>query len=295
MKKILMATAVAATALLGACDNVSPKASIENDVDSLSYEIGLAYSEQAKMIMLRSQVDSAYLDEYLKGIKEGVLAEDDKKKMAYYMGLMLGMQSNMQMLQSIEDAAFGNDSTRKLSRKNFLAGLGAAMKNKSDFKVNGKVISPEEAYQLVDEHVQKLRKASMEKEYADTKKKNEEFMAKNAKAEGVKTLQDGVQYKVIKEGTGAIPADTSSVKVIYEGRTIDGNVFDSSEHMPDKVANFPLKNLIKGFSVALTHMPVGSEWEIYIPWNMAYGELGSRGIPPFSALIFKVTLVDINK
>jgi len=119
-------------------------------------------------------------------------------------------------------------------------------------------------------------------------------LAENAKKEGVKTLPSGVQYKVIKEGNGPIPTDSSTVKVNYEGRLIDGTVFDSS-YTRGEAATFPANRVIKGWTEALCHMPAGSEWEIYIPQELAYGEREQgKDIKPFSALIFKLELLEVD-
>ena len=295
MKKVILATAVASVALLSACNNGSPKANMRTGVDTLSYEIGLSYSEQAKGQLAPMGVDSAYVDEFIKGVKDGTLAEDDKKKMAYYMGILFGLQSNMQLLQGVERQAFAGDTTQKLSRKNYLAGLVAGLKDKSSLKIGGKVVDPRMAYELASAKINELSAKAMAKQYASEKSKNEQFLSKNAKAEGVRTLQGGVQYRVLKEGTGAIPKDTATVSVLYEGRLIDGKVFDSTDRSnKGKPAEFPVNGVVKGLGIALTHMPVGSTWEIFIPYNLGYGEQGNPQIPPFSTLIFKVTLVGIK-
>jgi FKBP-type peptidyl-prolyl cis-trans isomerase FklB len=114
------------------------------------------------------------------------------------------------------------------------------------------------------------------------------------KAEGVKALEGGVLYKVIKEGNGEMPKDTSRVRVHYEGKTIDGQVFDSSYKRNEPVT-LRANQVIKGFTEALVHMPVGSVWEVYIPQDMAYGEREAGQIKPFSTLIFKIELVGIEK
>lgn len=288
--------AVAAIAMLSACNNSNPQASFKSDIDSLSYEIGLAYSEQAKMPMLQGVVDSAFIDDLLKGIKEGTMVGDDMKKKAYMIGLSIGMNSDMQVLKNIEQAAFGNDSTKQLSRLNYLAGLADGLKGTSTYKLDSVVVDSRQAYMKMSERIEDLRAKALQEEYAEEKEKNEAFMDDNSQKEGVLHLSDGVQYKVLKEGKGAIPTIANSVKVKYEGRLINGEVFDSSVNQPDGVTTFPpLSNLIKGMQVALTKMPVGSEWEIYIPWHVGYGANGQRGIPPFSTLIFKVTLVEIVK
>ena len=110
----------------------------------------------------------------------------------------------------------------------------------------------------------------------------------------MKTLPGGVQYKVIKEGNGPIPADTSLVKVHYVGRTLekDGE-FDNSYNRKEPVT-MRCNQVIKGFTEALVHMPEGSIWEIYIPQELAYGEREQGKIKPFSTLIFKLELINAN-
>ena len=109
----------------------------------------------------------------------------------------------------------------------------------------------------------------------------------------MKMLPSGLQYKVIKEGNGAMPKDTSLVTVNYEGRTIDGKVFDSS-YKRNQPAEMRVNQVIKGFTEALVHMPAGSVWEVYIPQNLAYGEREAGEIKPFSTLIFKIELLKVK-
>lgn len=121
----------------------------------------------------------------------------------------------------------------------------------------------------------------------------EAFMEKMEKEEGVKPLGGGVLYKELQAGSGAKPSENSTVRVHYEGRLIDGTVFDSS-YERGEAASFPLNGVIQGWQIALKAMPVGSAWEVYIPQYYAYGATGSNNIPPYSALIFKVELLGIE-
>lgn len=124
------------------------------------------------------------------------------------------------------------------------------------------------------------------------KKAGQAFLTKNKQKPGVKTLADGIQYKILTEGHGAKPKSTDSVTVKYEGRTIDGRVFDKSSHV-----TFNLSEVIPGWTKVLQSMPTGSTWEVYIPPEQAYGE---RGVPhgpigPNQTLIFTITLQAIAK
>jgi FKBP-type peptidyl-prolyl cis-trans isomerase FklB len=139
-----------------------------------------------------------------------------------------------------------------------------------------------------------IKSKNMEKEFGPNKKAGEDFLAANAKKEGVKVLESGVQYKVIKEGNGALPTDTSIVKVNYEGKLLDGTVFDSS-YKRGQPAEFRTNQVIKGWTDALVHMPAGSVWEVYIPQELAYGERQQGAeIKPFSMLIFKIELLEVD-
>ncbi|MBA0166876.1 FKBP-type peptidyl-prolyl cis-trans isomerase [Pectobacterium sp. CFBP8739] len=121
----------------------------------------------------------------------------------------------------------------------------------------------------------------------------QQFLAENAQKEGVNSTESGLQFRVLTQGEGAIPARQDRVRVHYTGRLIDGSVFDSSVQR-GQPAEFPVSGVIPGWIEALTLMPVGSKWELYIPHNLAYGERGAgASIPPFSALIFEVELLEI--
>ena len=137
--------------------------------------------------------------------------------------------------------------------------------------------------------------AKEEKLYGPNRRAGEEFLAENAKKEGVVTLHSGLQYKVLVKGEGEVPKKTDKVQVHYEGRLVDGTVFDASNKHGDKPMEFRPDQVIKGWTEALTMMPVGSKWQLYIPYNLAYGNRDSGTIKPYSALIFDVELVGIVK
>ena len=279
--------AIAATSFV-ACGNDAPKASLKSDVDSMSYAIGMAQTMGLKEYLVdRLGVDTAYMGEFIKGLNEGTNAGDNKKKAAYYAGVQIGQQIANQMIKGINHEVFGEDSTKTISMKNFMAGFISGTTGK------GGLMTVEEAQNVAQTKMQEIKAREMEKTYGANKEAGEKFLAENAKKEGVKTLPNGVQYKVLKEGTGVIPADTSLVKVHYEGRLLNDSVFDSS-YKRGEPTKFRANQVIKGWTEALTHMPVGSIWEVYIPQELAYGERESGIIKPFSALIFKIELIEAN-
>ena len=288
MKKLTFVAAMAiAAAAMTSCGNSTPKANLKSDVDSMSYAIGMAQTQGLKEYLVqRLGVDTTYMEQFIKGLNEGANAGDDKKKAAYYAGIQIGQQIATQMMPGINHEVFGEDSTQTISLKNFMAGFISGTTGKKG------LMTVEQAGQLAQAKMQQIKAKSMEKEYGPNKVAGEKFMAENAKKEGVKTLPSGVQYKVIKEGSGQIPADTSRVKVHYEGRTIDGNVFDSSYKRGEPI-DLRANQVIKGWTDALVHMPAGSVWEVYIPQELAYGERLQGDIKPFSALIFKIELIEV--
>ena len=284
---IVAAMAIAAAGFVS-CGNGTPKASLKSDVDSMSYAIGMAQTMGLKEYLVdRLGVDTAYIGEFIKGLNEGANAGDNKKKAAYYAGVQIGQQISNQMVKGINHEVFGEDSTKTISLKNFMAGFISGTTGK------GGLMTVEEAQNLAQEKMQQIKAREMEKTYGPNKEAGEKFLAENAKKEGVKTLPSGVQYKVLKEGTGIIPADTSLVKVHFEGRLPNDSIFDSS-YKRGEPTKFRANQVIKGWTDALTHMPVGSIWEVYIPQELAYGERESGIIKPFSVLIFKIELIEAN-
>ena len=134
----------------------------------------------------------------------------------------------------------------------------------------------------------------MQQKENDNLKAGEEFLAENAKREGVVSLPSGLQYEIITKGVGDKPSANNTVTCHYHGTTIKGEVFDSSVRR-GQPASFPLNGVIKGWTEALQLMPTGSKWKLYIPPHLAYGNRGvSREIGPNSTLIFEVELISFR-
>ena len=158
-------------------------------------------------------------------------------------------------------------------------------------------VSHREAQAIVQEYFQK-QEQKLQAERAEKgkahKEAGEKYLAENAKKDGVITLPSGLQYQVLKEGNGKKPTAKDTVMCHYEGFLIDGTVFDSSVQRGEP-ATFPLQQVIAGWTEALTMMPVGSKWRLFIPYNLAYGDRDQGQIKPYSTLIFDVELVEIVK
>ena len=291
MKKLFFGAMMMAfaAATFVSCGNSTPKADLKDEVDTLSYAMGMAQTQGLKEYLSdRLQIDTAYMDDFIKGLNDGANAGDDKKKAAYYAGIQIGQQISNQMVKGINHEVFGGDSTKTISLKNFMAGFVSGTTGKKG------LMTIEQAGRIAQEKMVSIKAKAMEKQYGPNKVAGEKFLAANKKKPGVVTLPSGVQYKVIKEGNGPMPKDTSMVKVQYEGKTIDGNVFDSSYKRGEPIS-LRANQVIKGWTEALVHMPAGSVWEVYIPQELAYGEREQGQIKPFSVLIFKIELVSLGE
>jgi len=288
MKKVSIFMAIAAAATLASCTGKGPKADLKTDIDSLSYSIGMSQTQGLKdYLVQRVEMDTAYMDEFIKGLNEGV-KETSKKKDAYYAGLQIGQQIKNQMIKGVNKELFGADSTKTISVDNFMAGFVAGTLGKNQ------KMTMQQAQEYTQKNMEAIKAKSMEKAYGANKKAGEDFLAANKAKPGVVTTASGLQYKIVKAGTGAIPSDTSKVKVNYKGTLIDGTEFDSSYKRKDP-ATFVANQVIKGWTEALKLMPVGSKWIIYVPQNLAYGSRDAGQIKPFSTLVFEVELLEIVK
>jgi FKBP-type peptidyl-prolyl cis-trans isomerase FklB len=190
---------------------------------------------------------------------------------SYSLGILLGT--------SIEKAGI-----KELNDKLLLQGILEVNQGKE------KLLTPEQANEIVNTYLTRLGEKKAEVNLAE----GEQFLTENAKKEGVVSLPSGLQYKVIQEGQGPSPADTSLVTVHYTGTLIDGKVFDSSVQRGEP-AQFPVNGVIPGWTEALQLMKTGSKWMIYLPPQLAYGEYGTGGIEPNSVLIFEVELISIGQ
>lgn len=293
MKKVTFMMTLAAAAALSSCTAQAPKANLSTDIDSLSYAIGMARTDGIDQFFMQQGIDSTQMAEFIKGFNEGAARISDKD-VAYMTGLQVGQMVSKQWVEGFNQQIFGNDSTQSLSRENLLAGFIAGVLGKGQMD---KMF----AQGYMQTQMEAVREKSLEKQYADVIAEGKKFLEENKKKEGVVTTESGLQYKVLTKGTGEIPADTSYVQVNYRGTLIDGTEFDSSYKRKDKdgksqPATFRANQLVKGWTEALTMMPVGSKWEIYVPYDLAYGSRSmGADIKPFSTLIFELELVGIGK
>ncbi len=192
-----------------------------------------------------------------------------KEKLSYALGMDLGLSLQKQAIE-VDPAVFAQ------ALKDSLSG--------------GKTLLTEEEARAT---ITALQTEMREKFVAKNKKEGEDFMAQNKTKEGVVALPSGLQYKILKEGTGKKPTLDDTVVCNYRGTLVDGTEFDSS-YKRNQPASFPLKGVIKGWTEALQLMPVGSRWQLFIPPELAYGDRGAGTISPDSTLIFEVELISIQ-
>lgn len=253
------------------------------NIDSLGYALGVANSQGLKPFLVqRLNVDTtANMNDFMRGIDDYFKNQNNKEQVAYYAGLTIAPQI-MDMIFNFNKNQCDGDSLYSISVEKFLEGFKAASLN------NNPKYTPKQAQDYLKNGIDSINK----KKEIDAKYVGNMFLSANAKKKGVVTLPSGLQYKIITKGTGAVPVDTSFVKVNYEGRLLDGTVFDSS-YKRNEPAEFGVTQVIKGWTEALKLMPVGSKWELYIPENLAYGSRSQGSIPAYSTLVFTVELLDI--
>lgn len=243
-----------------------------------SYAAGVAQSASlAQFLAQRSGVDSAHIKDFVEGLSKEVSADEAAKLRALLASIDIKKQMP-QIVQSMNQQATGKGDTTYVDATIFLKGLTEGLLKSNTLSADSATKIEQQQY---DYHTQQL------------KTRNADFLKNYAKQKGVKSTASGLLYKVIKEGDGAMPTDTSEVEVHYEGKLVDGTVFDSS-YKRGETATFAVNQVIKGWSEAVKLMKVGAEYEVCLPYEIAYGERGTRGIPPYSTLIFKIELKGIK-
>lgn len=227
------------------------------------------------------------LQQLLKGIREKLEKQESNDNKAYTKGLEIGDQL-LNMSKRFESEAL-NETEETINNSALYEGIKNNL-SKEPLRINNsKDIIENKMASIAEKAEQEQKRKS-----AETIAQGEKFMAENAKKEGVVTLPDGLQYKIIKEGNGSIPTASDKVEVHYKGTLIDGTVFDSSIDRGQPIT-FAVTQVIPGWTEVLQLMPVGSKWEVYIPYDLAYGSRDAGKIPPYSDLIFEIELLDIVK
>ncbi|MDR0687045.1 MAG: FKBP-type peptidyl-prolyl cis-trans isomerase [Dysgonamonadaceae bacterium] len=287
MKKLIyfVAPVMMTTVLLLSCTAQTPKASFKKGadglLDSVSYAFGISQTEGFEQYLASQGVDSANVKQFLQGLVEGLkIDKDDKAANARLFGIQVGKNIGSADIRQLTNSLLTgeDDTTKLLNHNNVNAGFIDGIAKKKTW------ITSIAARSYVD---------SVKNLYTErSKNKNLTWLEENKTKEGVITTESGLQYKVIRKGEGKNPTAADKVKVDYVGTLINGTEFDSSISRGE-AAEFSLSGVIKGWTEGIQLMPVGSEYEFYIPSELGYGERGTGSIPANATLIFKVTLHDI--
>lgn len=257
------------------------------DVKTFSYLIGRLNTEGLVEYLARQKgVDTKYMAQFIEGFGKTELTEADLQAKARIAGTEIREDVSKRVMPNISKQM--NDSVDLLNHDEFLRGFMEGLMGAES------AISNDSAIKIVEKQMKYYQENMMERKYGANRKAGEEFLKANLKNKDVKQTASGLQYKIITKGEGPVATTTQKVKVHYEGRLIDGKVFDSS-YKRGQPATFGVNQVIKGWTEALTMMPAGSKWELYIPQDLAYGAREQKDIPAFSCLIFTVELLEVVK
>jgi FKBP-type peptidyl-prolyl cis-trans isomerase FklB len=302
MKKVMfIALALVASASFYTADAAKKKSKAQKPVapvvepvqlltssDSVSYSGGMSVTKGLIPFLVQQQgVDTTYMADFIRGFQEAVKAGDNPQVKAYIAGMEIAGQVRDRMLPGMTKDF--TDTPDSIVASLFYRGFADALTADSTHFTQDAA----EVY-FRQKHEADMA-AKQEKLYGPNREAGRQFLAENAKRDSVVTLPSGLQYQVLVKGEGEVPQANDKVKVNYEGRLIDGTVFDASARHGGEPAEFSPRQVIPGWTEALTMMPVGSKWRLFIPYNLAYGERDQGQIKPFSTLIFDVELVEIVK
>lgn len=267
------------------------KPELKDKGDTLAYIFG-AYQANGLKKHLNDQLkvdttNTQYLEAFYRGILSKVdVDHEDQVVHAQQAGYQIGQQIES-LTTSVSKDYYAADPEKKLSSAIIGKSIILALMGKNEYSIA-------DARALFEAQMEERQKENTERLYGPNRIAGEQFLADNAKKPGVTVLPSGLQYKVLTQGNGPVPKQTNTVKVHYEGRLIDGTVFDSS-YKREEPSTFGVRQVIAGWTEALCLMPVGSKWELYIPQELAYGSRDQGKIKPFSTLIFTVELISIEK
>lgn len=266
------------------CDACSAKVELKTPADSLSYAAGMVRTEGLLPFLKQSySVDTAYMADFIRGYEDAMAKGFGENYKAYYAGEQIAQMVSLRMLPFLKEEFEGRSDSIDVAM--FNRGFVNALKKDTSVMADS----------VATAYFDKAFKQAVDDRNAANKKAGEDFLAANKQKDGVVTMPSGLQYKVLLRGDGPMPDIDDEVTVKYEGRLIDGTVFDSSYSRGDGTAKFRPNQVIKGWTEALTMMPTGSKWELYIPDELAYGERQAGKIKPYSALVFTVELVSVKK
>ncbi len=256
---------------------------LETPNDTISYADGMAASRGLVMYLINTfKFDTIFVNDFMQGFNDVLERGTDPKYLAYNLGVQIGMQVESQILP--RETMFFDNAEEVVNKEKFYRGFLDGVKQDTTF------FAVEDASSYADEWKKDVAKRKTDAYIAE----NVAFLENVEQEPDVVTLPSGLRYKVITQGDGPIATEESNVTVRYEGKMIDGTVFDSSYERDPDTSSFKPSKVIKGWTEALLMMPEGSKWELYIPQELAYGERQAGKIKPYSTLIFTVEVVKVE-
>ncbi len=284
---VVIALSLIISIFVVSCQQKDETVKLQNDQDSLAYALGVANTEGLMQYLeVKMGLDSTQISQVIKGIEYAVANRSENEK-AYQVGVGIGRQITMELLPNLNNAIFGKDSVSSINETLFFKGFYDAMQQKA-------IMNTVDASAYYVEKMNEIQTKLLEQTFGENKVKGIDFLTKNKEQEGVEVTESGLQYKVITAGSGPTPLSSDRVKVHYEGKLIDGKVFDSTLQRNTPMV-LPLNQTIPGFSEGLQLMSVGAKFILYLPYDLAYGDAEKEQIPPFSTLIYEVELLEIIK
>lgn len=251
-------------------DSATAKPVVAED-DSLSFAVGMLVARDTPRAIKELGISDAEIGDFVKGLTDAFPVDGSPQAIAYARGVVIGATA-MEMLEEAEYLISLSDTTKKVSKQMFLEGVKATVVG------DGFMMTLDQAYNYYNGIV--FRRPS------------EEFIAKNALRNGIETLPGGVQVKIERAGTGETASLRSTVGYIYKASYINGKLAESSR---GEVVEAVVGSLSSGLVQVFTTLPVGTKCKAYIPWQLAYGARGSNNVPPYSALVYDIEIVEIVK
>ena len=244
---------------------------LANAQDSMSYAVSMMVASDMPRAIRELGITDSTIDNFVKGLCDAFPADESPEAVAYAQGVVVGA-SAMEMLDEANAVIYHSDTTKRVDNRIFLEGLKAVAYGKNY------IMTPRAAYDYYNSTVFRLP--------------SEEFIARNSTRNGVETLSSGVQVKIEHAGSGDTALLGSTVGYIYKASFINGNTFESSR---GEVCEAKVSEMLPGLTEVFTILPVGTKCKAYLPWQLAYGAMGSNVVPPYSAIVYDIEIVKIVK
>lgn len=259
-----------------------PMAVLATRNDSIGYVSGMVVTQGLlPYLKMQYKVNDAYMEDFIRGFYDGVTRDTMPDFHAYVVGTQIAEMT----LQRVMPTMMNDYPDTEINKEMFYRGFADAVLG------DHRHFNDSVATVLKDQYVTEAKSVA----FAEWKKQNEDFLVTYAQNDSVQKTESGLLYKIITQGKGIKPDATNKVVVRYEGKLIDGTVFDSSYKRDPNTTTFGVSQVIKGWTEALLMMPIGSKWEICIPQELGYGARETGKIKSFSTLIFTVELVSVTK